>query len=100
MPMSTTNQFLSHLNPIQRRAVEHFCGPLLVVAGAGSGKTRTLTYRIANLILQHRVDPENILAITFHQNHYQNFKHFYLEQVQEHWSSSFPELPSYQRFVI
>ncbi|BAY45272.1 ATP-dependent DNA helicase, Rep family protein [Scytonema sp. HK-05] len=63
--MTTTTDFLSHLNPSQRRAVEHHCGPLLVVAGAGSGKTRALIYRIANLILQHRVDPENILAVTF-----------------------------------
>ena len=60
-----TTNFLSHLNPSQRQAVEHFTGPLLVVAGAGSGKTRALTYRMAHLILQHQVDPENILAVTF-----------------------------------
>ncbi|MDX2214076.1 MAG: DNA helicase PcrA [Oculatellaceae cyanobacterium bins.114] len=63
--MPQTADFLSHLNSSQRRAVEHYCGPLLVVAGAGSGKTRALTYRIANLVLTHRVDPEHILAVTF-----------------------------------
>lgn len=39
------------------------------------------------------------ILIAFHQNHYRNFKHFYLNQVKQHWSSAFPGLPSYQRFV-
>ena len=63
--MTASANFLSQLNPSQRIAVEHFCGPLLVVAGAGSGKTRALTYRIAHLISHHQVDPEAILAVTF-----------------------------------
>ena len=59
------SDFLAHLNPSQRRAVEHVYGPLLVVAGAGSGKTRALTFRIAHLIREHRVEPRHLLAVTF-----------------------------------
>ena len=64
--MNQTNNFLfKSLNNEQLQAVKHVFGPLLVVAGAGSGKTKALTHRIANLIENNAIDPYNILAVTF-----------------------------------
>jgi len=59
------NSILNNLNPDQQRAVIHSGTPLLILAGAGSGKTRALTYRAAYLMLEHKVSPEQILLTTF-----------------------------------
>jgi len=58
-------ELIQGLNPAQREAVDHLEGPLLIFAGAGSGKTRVLTTRIANLIAQRKVWPDRLLAVTF-----------------------------------
>jgi DNA helicase-2/ATP-dependent DNA helicase PcrA len=63
--MSHVNSLIKGLNEKQKEAVMHTNGPLLIMAGAGSGKTRVLTHRIAYIIKEKDVNPWNILAITF-----------------------------------
>ena len=59
------SDYLKNLNKAQKEAVTHLDGPLLIVAGAGSGKTKVLTTRIANIIKEKKAYPNQILAVTF-----------------------------------
>lgn len=74
MTREVFEKFYSQLNPEQKKAVDTLEGPLMVVAGPGTGKTQVLTLRIANIILQGKAKPEEILALTFTENAAFNMK--------------------------
>ena len=61
----TNLEYLNSLNKAQREAVFYLSGPLLIVAGAGSGKTKVLTSRIAHIIREKKAYPNQILSVTF-----------------------------------
>lgn len=87
--MAEVNSILSHLNPKQQEAVTHWGTPLLVLAGAGSGKTKVLTHRAAWLISQKGFAPNNILLLTFTNKASQEMK----ERIEILLTQSFNSLP-------
>src|SRR5260370_33397507 len=92
--------FLQGLNPHQREAVAYTEGPLLILAGAGSGKTRVLPHRIAHLISRHRIPPSAILAVTFTNKAADEMRTRVASLLASENLSSSPNLSTFHSFCV
>lgn len=97
-PVNEDKHDTKKLNHMQRQAVEHGRGPLMIVAGPGTGKTRTLTHRIANLIKEKRISPQNILALTFTNKAAQEMEERLKSLVEE--TKPFPFVSTFHGFCF
>jgi superfamily I DNA/RNA helicase len=90
--------WMTELNMEQRSAVQHHYGPALIMAGPGTGKTRVLTSRIANLILNHGVTPATILAVSFTNKAAHEMKERFLNLIGEHKDASMVQVCTFHAF--
>src|SRR5215831_19376456 len=92
--------FLQGLNPPQREAVAHTEGPLLILAGAGSGKTRVITHRIAHIIRDLRVPHWAVLAVTFTNKASEAMRHRVMGLLENVDPSSAPNVSTFHSFCV
>ena len=92
--------FLAGMNPQQAQAVAHTEGPLLILAGAGSGKTRVITHRIGHLIKNKGVYPGSILAVTFTNKASKEMRDRVAKLLQESDFNRLPRLSTFHSFCV
>src|SRR5450432_2968150 len=92
--------FLKGLNAQKREAVSYIDGPLLILAGAGSGKTRVITHRIAHIIISRHVPPSAVLAVTFTNKAAREMRGRVVELLEDAHLDSAPNLSTFHSFCV